>query len=106
MLALPSGSLIRESDAILDYISTLEPSLIAEDAAKNYEIRGRLQSLPCSTAMPSSLMSALERELEARAHLAGDNFSIADAAALPFVQRIEATVRLCDPTVRRALWAR
>mmetsp|Transcript_23652 Transcript_23652/g.60161 ORF Transcript_23652/g.60161 Transcript_23652/m.60161 type:complete len:278 (+) Transcript_23652:50-883(+) len=120
VIALPDGSAVVDSESILDWIAEQAPSMAPSDAAAGAAWRSLLSDRLLPAGKRQVLMGGGKEELDqALADMdaalrgagtnfaAGDHFSVADAAAVPFVQRLAENYGIPkELTALSAWWAR
>eukprot|EP00930_Biecheleria_cincta_P101465 TRINITY_DN93122_c0_g1_i1.p1 TRINITY_DN93122_c0_g1~~TRINITY_DN93122_c0_g1_i1.p1 ORF type:complete len:247 (-),score=36.09 TRINITY_DN93122_c0_g1_i1:219-959(-) len=118
VLVAPDGSVITESERILDWIAKQSPALSPEnaDAALAWRLcllskvapSGKARMLGGGARATQGLRAALgelENQLQHfEGFAAGGSFSIADAAAVPLVQRLESEFGLPEDLPRLRRW--
>jgi len=118
VLVTPDGSVVTESERILDWIAEQSPALSPEsaDAALAWRrcllnkvaLCGKQRMLGGGAHAQQGLRAALgelEEQLQTfESFAAGRSFSIADAAAVPLVQRLESEFGLPEDLPRLRRW--
>lgn len=118
VLVTPDGSAVTESERILDWIARQSPALSPEnaDAASTWRHcllskvapYGKQRILGGGASAKKGLRAALgelEKQLQAfEGFAAGGSFSVADAAAVPLVQRLDSEFGLPEDLPRLQSW--